>query len=300
MQIFYADQFELPLPPGHFFPMAKYRLLRDRVLADELARPHELFVPEAISDEHLLRVHTLDYVNRVQTGSLSLAEQRRIGFPWSPRMVERSRRSTGATWAATQAAMRDRVSINLAGGTHHAFADCGEGYCVFNDVAVAARAAQAGGLAKQVVVIDCDAHQGNGTAAIFADDPTVFTFSIHTAVGFPKQKTTSDLDIALPEGTGDEAYLAALETGLNDAFRAADAELAFYIAGADPFSGDRLGHLQVSKQGLIERDRRVLTACRQRRLPLAIAMGGGYARDVNDTVDVHAATVRQAREIFFS
>jgi acetoin utilization deacetylase AcuC-like enzyme len=298
LKVYYAHQFELPLPAGHFFPMAKYRLLYERVAAAGLAGPGELIVPEMIDDAALLRVHDAEYVRRVTAGELSKEQQRRIGFPWSPQMVERSRRSAGATLAAARAALEEGVAVNLAGGTHHAFRGCGEGYCVFNDVAVAARALQAEGRIRRAVVIDCDAHQGNGTAAIFADDPSVFTFSIHAQTSFPKIKMPSDLDIALPDGTEDEAYLTALATGLEQSLNSAGADLAFYIAGADPFSGDRLGHLRVSKEGLIARDRLVLTRCQKAKLPVAIVMGGGYARDVQDTVDVHANTVRTARQMW--
>jgi acetoin utilization deacetylase AcuC-like enzyme len=293
MRIFYSDHFVLPLPPGHRFPMGKYARLRERVLhsADFAAA---CAVPPVASDAELLRVHDPAYLHRVVSGTLSEAEQRAIGFPWTPQMVERSRRSSGATIAACRAALEEGTAANLAGGTHHAFRDRGEGYCVFNDSAVAARAMQAEGRARRVLVIDCDVHQGNGTAAIFRDDPTVFTFSIHGANNFPFAKEASDLDVELADGTADREYLEALSAGLDQAFRRADADLAIYLAGADPYHDDRLGRLALTKQGLLNRDRLVLEACAAARLPVAVSMAGGYARDVEDTVDIHYATIETA------
>jgi acetoin utilization deacetylase AcuC-like enzyme len=293
MRIFYSDHFVLPLPPGHRFPMGKYARLRERVLhsADFAAA---CAVPPVASDAELLRVHDPAYLHRVVSGTLSEAEQRAIGFPWTPQMVERSRRSSGATIAACRAALEEGTAANLAGGTHHAFRDRGEGYCVFNDSAVAARAMQAEGRARRVLVIDCDVHQGNGTAAIFRDDPTVFTFSIHGANNFPFAKEASDLDVELADGTADREYLEALSAGLDQAFRRADADLAIYLAGADPYHDDRLGRLALTKQGLLNRDRLVLEACAAARLPVAVSMAGGYARDIEDTVDIHYATIETA------
>jgi acetoin utilization deacetylase AcuC-like enzyme len=226
---------------------------------------------------------------------LSAQEQRRIGFPWSREMVERSRRSSGATLAAARAALDDGVGINLAGGTHHAFRARGEGYCVFNDSAIAALALQAQGCIRRAVILDCDVHQGNGTAAILAGDPTVFTFSIHGANNFPFDKEASDLDIELPDGTGDGEYLDALEKGVCRALSAAQPDLAIYLAGADPFEGDRLGRLALTKAGLAARDRLVFELCRGAGVPVAVTMAGGYARAVEDTVDIHFATVAAAQ-----
>lgn len=298
MRLFFTDHFVLPLPEGHRFPMEKYARLRERVAA-ELVPPHELVVPEPASDEDLLRVHGSDYLSRVAAGTLGREEVRRIGFPWSPEMVERSRRSAGATLAACRAALADGegISVNLAGGTHHAFADRGEGYCVFNDTAVAARAMQAEGLARQVLVVDCDVHQGNGTAAIFRDDPSVFTFSIHGAKNFPFRKERSDLDVELPDGAGDREYAEALERGLAAALSRFEPDLALYVSGADPYEGDRLGRIRVSKAGLSARDRFVLGTLRSAAIPVAVTMAGGYARDVSDTVAIHFETVRIAAEL---
>ncbi len=293
MKVFYTDSFVLPLPPGHRFPMQKYALLRERLLADGVVSSADLEVPLAAQDRELERAHSPAYVGAVNAGALDAAAMRRIGFPWSPAMVERSRRSVGATIVSARAALRDGVAASLAGGTHHAFSDRGEGYCVFNDVAVAIRNLQADLEVHRAVVIDLDVHQGNGTAAFFATDDSVFTLSVHGANNFPFHKETSDLDLPLPDGATDDPFLAAVEHGLSVAVDR-PAELAFYIAGADPFEGDRLGRLAVSKRALAERDRMVYDACARAGLPVAVVMGGGYAHDVNDTVEVHAHSVAEA------
>lgn len=295
--MFYTDHFELPLPDGHRFPMSKYRLLRERVIEHGLAGPGELRIPEPASDEELSLAHDPDYIRRVARGDLSDLEVRRIGFPWTPQLVERSRRSTGATIAAARAALVEGLAANLAGGTHHAFPGSGEGYCVFNDTAVAARVLQGGAQIRRAVIIDCDVHQGNGTAAMTADDPSLFSFSIHGEKNFPFRKCESDLDIALPDRCGDEEYLRALREGLDQVFIRFDAEAAFYIAGADPFIGDRLGRLDLSKEGLAARDRLVLGECRKRGLPVTITMAGGYAPNIDDIVDIHEQTLRIAIDL---
>lgn len=288
MKIFYTDHFVLPLPPEHRFPMDKYRRLRARVadLAGEA-----LCVPHAATDEELCRAHDPEYVRRVSKGALTPAEVRRIGFPWSPEMVERSRRSSGATIQAARAALESGVGINLAGGTHHAFAHAGEGYCVFNDSVVAARALQAEGLVRKVVVLDLDVHQGNGTASICRDDPFIFTMSVHGARNFPLRKEVSDLDIALGDDATDEPFLEAVERGVRLALERSGAELAIYLAGADPFEGDAFGRLKVSKKGLLQRDMIVWEALRQAGVPVAVTMAGGYAREIEDIVDIHFQTV---------
>ncbi len=288
MLIYSTDHFVLPLPPGHRFPMRKYAALRERVatFAGDLLR-----VPPAATDAELARAHDPAYVAAVAAGTLGVDALRRIGFPWSPGMVERSRRSAGATLAACRSALASGCGVNLAGGTHHAHAGHAEGFCVFNDAAVAARAMQAEGLARRVLVVDLDVHQGDGTAAIFADDPTVFTFSLHGRNNFPFRKRASDLDVELDDGTGDAGYLAALDAALPRALARSVPDLAIYLAGADPFRGDRLGKLALSKAGLAERDRRVLAALHDAGIPAAIAMAGGYADDVDDIVDIHCATV---------
>lgn len=264
----------------------------------EWARGCEFCVPVAATDEQLLRVHSRDYVERVATGQLQPLEIRRIGFPWSTGMVERSRRSVGATLDAAQAALNEGIAVNLAGGTHHAHRDGGQGYCVFNDTAVGARHVQAEHDIKRVLIIDCDVHQGNGTAAIFADDPTVFTFSMHSASNYPFRKHAADLDVAFADGTGDTEYIDRLDTSLNVALKESQADMVFYISGADPYEGDRLGKLKLTKEGLRARDRMVMTRCLDWSLPVAIAMGGGYAPNIDDIVDIHANTVATAFDLY--
>jgi acetoin utilization deacetylase AcuC-like enzyme len=277
--------------------MEKYSMLREKVIACQLISPGDLIVPEAARDEQILRVHTWKYLERVKTGALNEKEVRRIGFPWSPEMVERSRRSVGGTIQACRAALEDSVSANLAGGTHHAYPDHGEGFCVFNDIAVAARALQSEGHCQHVLILDCDVHQGNGTAAIFAGDPSVFTFSIHGAKNFPFHKEQSDLDIALEDSTLDEAYLAALDRGVRETLDRFNPDFAIYLAGADPFYQDRLGRLALSKAGLYERDQLVFNFCQAAGLPVAVVMAGGYARAVLDTVEIHLQTIRLASQV---
>lgn len=294
MKAFTTDHFVLPLPEKHRFPMQKYQLLRERVAENAKAWRVELVEAPAASDAELERAHDRDYINRVATGGLSVAEIKRIGFPWSLGMVERSRRSTGATLAAAHAALTDGVAVNLAGGTHHSHRNAGEGFCVFNDTAVASLALLANDQAERIAVIDLDVHQGNGTAAILHDEPRVFTCSLHGEKNFPLRKSPSDLDIDLPDRCGDVEYLAAVEGALHTTFAAGIPEMVFYIAGADPFEGDRLGRLGLTKQGLIERDEMVLSHCRSHRVSVAIVMGGGYANDVADIVDIHAATIETA------
>ena len=306
MQAFYANQFVLPLPPGHRFPMPKYRLLRERL--EGLAGLEMREAPPA-TDGELALSHTPAYIDAVSHGTLSAAQQREIGFPWSEAMVARARRSVGATIAAARAALATGVAANLAGGTHHASADKGAGYCVFNDVAVAARLMQAEWHRLQrralqlppamlrVAVIDLDVHQGNGTAAIFAEDTSVFTLSLHGAKNFPFRKEMSDLDVELPDGCRDAEYLAALDVALAELWRRhaqALPGLIFYLAGADPHEGDRLGRLKLTTAGLAERDRRVLAAARERRIPVAMAMAGGYGRNIDDTVQVQVNTIVEA------
>jgi acetoin utilization deacetylase AcuC-like enzyme len=298
MHLFYSDHFVLPLPSGHRFPMAKYGLLRDRVLESGLGRNGALRVPAAATDDDLGTVHDADYLRRVTSGSLSLQEIRRMGFPWSPGLVERSRRSVGGTIEAARAALRDGVAVNLSGGTHHAFPDRGEGFCVFNDVAVASRVLQREGRARRIAILDLDVHQGNGTAAIFAGDPSVFTLSVHGTNNFPFRKERSDLDLELPDHAGDEPFLEAVGEGVDAAIEASRPELAFFLAGADPFAGDRLGRLGVSKEGLAERDRMVFQRCREGGIPVAVVMSGGYAPRIEDTVDIHFATVEMAFDSF--
>ncbi len=288
MRTYYCDEFILSLPAGHRFPMEKYRLLRER-LSDL-----DLRIPPGADDDALRRVHAPEYVARVRDGLLAPDEIRRIGFPWSPELVERSRRSVGGTMAAGRSALEDGASANLAGGTHHAFADRGEGFCVFNDVAVAIRSLQAEGRIRRASVLDLDVHQGDGTAAIFRDDPSVFTVSVHGSKNYPFRKETSDLDLALPDGAEDDAFLDAVDAALKALVTRAKPDLVFYLAGADAFAGDRLGRLSVSREGMAERDRRTVAVMRHEGIPLAVVMGGGYAVPIEDTVTIHAHSVTEA------
>jgi len=295
MRLFPSDRYPLPLPEGHRFPAAKYRLLRRRLEAHAVAGAALAFVePHAATDEELLRVHDRGYVGRVFSGTLTRDEQRRIGFPWSAALVERSLRSTGAAVDAAAAAVEDGVAASLAGGTHHAGTSWGEGFCVFNDTAVATREMQARGVARRVLILDCDVHQGNGTAEIFAADPNVFTMSIHGARNFPLRKHPSSLDVPLDDGTDDDAYLAALAPAVVESFGRGRPDLVFYIAGADPYEHDRLGRLRLTKQGLVNRDRMVLDAARAAGVPLAIVLGGGYSAELDAIVDIHTATMLMA------
>ena len=295
MRAFYADHFVLPLPPQHRFPMRKYSRLRERLLETGILNPDELLVPEPVTDTDLLRCHHADYLERVTQGTLTEAEQRRIGFPWSSAMVERCRRTCGGTLGAARIALQEGIAVNLAGGTHHATRDHGEGYCVFNDSPVAARALQAEGRIRRAIVIDCDVHQGNGTADICTGDDSIFTFSIHGEKNFPFRKIMGDLDIGLPDGTGDDDDLAILEVALERALYSARADIAFYVSGADPYVGDKLGKLALSKAGLARRDTLVYEHCHAHGLPIAVSMAGGYAANVEDIVDIHAQTVSLAK-----
>ena len=294
MRCFYSDTFVLPLPEGHRFPMAKYAGLRAALLEQGIVEAHDLDEAPQAAWEDLALVHTPDYLAAMAEGTLASEAVRRIGFPWSPQMLERARRSVGATVAASRVAMAEGCAANLAGGTHHSFADRGEGYCVFNDVAVATRVLQRDGVVKRVVVIDCDVHQGNGTAAIFAGDPDVFTFSMHGARNYPFKKEVSDLDVELDDHTGDEPYLEQLAHALDVVFDRQQPDAAFYLAGADPYEGDRLGRLKLTIDGLRQRDELVLSRCRNLGVPVVITMSGGYANDVNAIVTIHANTIRTA------
>ena len=299
MQVFYATQFVLPLPPGHRFPMAKYQLLRDRLAAE--VPGVELMLALPASDGELALVHSPAYVNALSAGQVDARVMREIGFPWSDAMAQRARRSVGATIAACRAAFKDGVSANIAGGTHHAYADRAGGFCVFNDAAVASRLMQAewgrsGRRALRVAIIDLDVHQGNGTAHIFRDDPSVFTLSLHGQKNFPFRKEASDLDVALPDGCRDDEYLRELEQALLVLEQRFEPGLVIYLAGADPHEGDRLGRLKLSWDGLEARDRRVFDWAWQRRVPLALAMAGGYGTRIEDTVQVQVNTFQVATE----
>lgn len=291
MKIYYSDHRKVSLPAGHRFPMPKYDLLREQVKSSNLVPLGNLIASQPASDEQILRVHSKDYLLRLINGEMTEREMRRIGFPWSEDLVARARLSVGGTISACRSAVINGISINLAGGTHHAHPEHGEGFCVFNDVAIAARAMQAEGVARKILVIDLDVHQGDGTAAIFAMDDSVFTFSIHGEKNFPYRKVPGDLDIGLADACGDDDYLFAVRNGLDQAIDSAHADLAIFIAGADPYEGDRLGRLSVTKAGLANRDRIVFDTCQQLSIPVATVLGGGYANPVEDTVAIHLQTI---------
>jgi acetoin utilization deacetylase AcuC-like enzyme len=299
MDVFYATQFVLPLPPGRRFPMAKYQLLRDRLTA-ELPRL-KLMQALPATDGELALVHSPAYVAAISDGSIDPKLMREIGFPWSEAMAERARRSVGATIAACRSACSQGVAANVAGGTHHAYADRGSGFCIFNDAAVAARLMQAErrrlhSRPLNVAIVDLDVHQGNGTARIFRDDPTVFTLSLHGQKNFPFRKESGDLDVDLPDGCADNAYLAALEQALEQLEQRFKPDLVIYLAGADPHEGDRLGRLKLTWDGLEARDRRVFDWSWQRRIPMAFAMAGGYGVRIEDTVQAQVNTFKVAAQ----
>jgi acetoin utilization deacetylase AcuC-like enzyme len=282
--------YTFPLPAGHRFPIAKYARLRDRVLDEGIVPTDCLHDPARVSREDLLLVHTVDYVDRFTNGALTGDEERRLGFPWSDALVERSYRAAGGTREATRAALDHGIAMNLAGGTHHAFPSHGEGFCVFNDVAIAIRRLQRDHLIDRAAVIDLDVHQGNGTHAVFADDDHVYTFSMHGGRNYPFRKVAGDLDIELDDRTGDDAYLALLADALPRVIDAARPDLVVYLAGADPHEHDRLGRLALTFDGLARRDSMVIEQCREVGIPVAVTIAGGYGDPIDDTVQVHVTT----------
>jgi acetoin utilization deacetylase AcuC-like enzyme len=292
VKAFYTDHFVLPLPEGHRFPMEKYSRLRDLV---STLKGIELLEAPAASDTQLLYAHDPHYVIKIIEGKLSPEEQREIGFPWSEKMVERSRRSAGATIAAAKNALDEGVAINLAGGTHHAYRDLGSGFCVFNDSAIAARCLQKEINPKlKIAVIDLDVHQGNGTASILQEDSSIFTLSIHGENNFPFKKEVSNLDIGLPDGCDDQTYLLALENSLDQFNSRFKADCLIYLAGADPHEDDRLGRLKLSKEGMRQRDEHVFAFALAHQLPIATSMAGGYGKEIASTVNIHLQTVETA------
>jgi acetoin utilization deacetylase AcuC-like enzyme len=294
MRAWSSARFTVPLPDGHRFPIAKYARIRDECIARGLLPAAAVEEPDRADRWALELVHTPRYADAVLTGSLTAAELRRLGLPWSPDLRERSLRTVQGTLEAARDALDGGLGINLAGGTHHAFAERGEGFCVFNDVAVAIRVLQREGRLARAAVVDLDVHQGNGTARIFADDPDVFTFSMHGARNYPFRKERSALDVELEDGCQDGPYLAALDTHLGPVLDAARPELVFYLAGADPYVHDRFGRLGLTIAGLLERDRRAFAAFRRRGLPAVVTMAGGYAREVEDAVTIQTNTVSAA------
>ncbi len=298
MQAFYSERYVIALPPSHTFPIQKYAHLCRRLVAEGTLAAMDVIEPEPASRHDLLRVHTPDYHDRFVSGTLGAAAVLKLGLPWSEELVGRARVSVGGTLGAARAALRDGIAANLGGGTHHAFPDHGEGFCVFNDLAVAIRTLRAEGNLRRAAVVDCDVHHGNGTAAIFTGDRDVYTLSLHGARNYPLHKPPGTADVPLADGTGDAVYLTALDRALEELFESFHPDLVLYQAGVDPYGGDRLGRLNLSLAGLARRDRLVLESCRRRAVPVAITLGGGYARQVADTVEAHANTLRVARALY--
>ena len=297
MQVFYTPRYYADIGPGHVFPIRKFELVRDKLLAEGTIEPSEIVEPSPAPLEDVLLVHTIDYISRLCSGNLTTKEIRRLGLPWSESLVQRSFYAVGGTLAATRASLAEGYSSNLAGGTHHSFSDRGEGFCVLNDVAIAIRAMRARKLIQRAAIVDCDVHQGNGTATIFAGDTDTFTFSIHGANNYPLFKAQSTLDVELADGTSDTEYLDTLAKHLPAVFTA-DPEIVFYLAGADPYKGDKLGRLALSIDSLRERDAYVLGECYAREVPIVTVMSGGYGKDINDTIEIHCNTIRMVKEIF--
>lgn len=296
-RVFYSPYYYADIGENHIFPIKKFELVRDLLLKEEILQPSEIIepLPASLNDVHL--VHDKDYVSRLIAGELNKQEVRRLGLPWSESLVRRSFLATSGTINAARWALENNCASNLAGGTHHAFPDRGEGFCVLNDVAVAIRVLQRENLAQRFLIVDCDVHQGNGTAFIFENDADVFTFSMHGAKNYPLRKEKSSLDIELPDKTGDAEFLETLSEALPRIFMH-DPDLIFYLGGADPFEKDQLGRLSLTKTGLMRRDEMVLEFAKLNDVPIVTTMSGGYSMDINDTVEIHANTIRAAKKIF--
>jgi acetoin utilization deacetylase AcuC-like enzyme len=297
MQVFYTPRYYADIGEGHIFPIRKFELVRDRLINEGTLRIEDLIEPEPAALNDVLLVHTEDYVSRLCGGTLTATEIRRLGLPWSDALVQRSFYAVGGTIAAARAAIVSGIGSNLAGGTHHAFADRGEGFCVLNDVAVAIRVLRREGLIERAAIVDCDVHQGNGTATIFADDSSVFTFSMHGAKNYPLFKAQSSLDIELPDNTADDSYLTTLELNLPSVLEHRP-DIVFYLAGADPYAGDKLGRLALSIAGLRQRDEFVLRSFYEHEIPLVTVMSGGYGENISDTIEIHCNTIRVARKVY--
>ena len=297
MYVFYTPRYYAEIGAGHVFPIRKFELVRDKLLAEGTLRPDEIFEPDPASVEDVLLVHTEDYVSRLCNGTLTSKEIRRLGLPWSESLVRRSFYAVGGTLAATHISLSAGYSSNLAGGTHHSFPDRGEGFCVLNDVAIAVRAMRARKLIRRAAIVDCDVHQGNGTATIFSSDTETFTFSIHGANNYPLFKAQSSLDVELPDGTSDAEYLECLAYHLSTVF-AHEPDIVFYLAGADPYAGDKLGRLALSIEGLRARDEFVLRECYAREVPVVTVMSGGYGKNIDDTIEIHCNTIRMVKVVF--
>jgi len=296
-RIFYSPYYYADIGENHVFPIKKFELVRDQLLKEGTVRLSELVEPQPARIEDVLLVHTEDYISRLRNGTLTTREIRRLGLPWSKSLVRRSFLAISGTIKAARHSLKNEVASNLAGGTHHAFPDRGEGFCVLNDVAVAIRVLQKENLARRFLIVDCDVHQGNGTAFIFKNDAEVFTFSMHGAKNYPLFKETSTLDVELPDKTNDAEFLAALNEALPEIFQH-EPELVFYLGGADPYERDKLGRLGLTIEGLRRRDEMVLRFAKEKQVPIVTTMSGGYAHDINDTVEIHCNTIRAVKTVF--
>ena len=297
-QLFYSPYYYADIGEGHVFPIKKFELVRDVLLREGTLQLDEIVEPEPAKLEDLHLVHTEDYISRLVNGTLTTKEIRKLGLPWSESLVRRSFHAISGTIEATKTALVEGISSNLAGGTHHAYPDRGEGFCVLNDVAVAIRVLQRENLAKRFLIVDCDVHQGNGTAFIFKNDESVFTFSMHGAKNYPLHKEQSSLDLELPDKTSDAEFLETLSEALPRIFLH-NPDIIFYLGGADPFEKDKLGRLSLTIKGLRARDEMVLEFAKSKDVPIVTTMSGGYAADINDTVEIHANTIRAVKQIFF-
>lgn len=297
-KLFYSPYYYADIGEGHVFPIRKFELVKDLLLKEGTVTENEIIAPEPAKTEDLMLVHTEGYISRLVDGTLTAKEIRKLGLPWSESLVRRSFHAISGTINAARFALTDGISSNLAGGTHHAFPDRGEGFCVLNDVAVAIRVLQREKLAERFLIVDCDVHQGNGTAFIFKDSPEVFTFSMHGAKNYPLFKEISNLDIELPDKTADTEFLETLEQALPRIFLH-DPDIIFYLGGADPFENDRLGRLSLTKEGLMKRDEMVIDFAKIKDVPIVTTMSGGYAADINDTVEIHANTIRAVKKVYF-
>jgi acetoin utilization deacetylase AcuC-like enzyme len=298
VRVYYCDHYEVPLPPEHRFPMSKYARLRRALVEQGVLRPEELFASFPAPLPEIARVHAASYVSGVLSGTLEEKLQRRIGLPWSPALVQRSLASVQGTLSAARDALREGIAGNLAGGTHHAFSEEGSGYCVFNDHAVTLASLLEAGRVRRALIVDVDVHQGDGTAALFAHDPRVFTLSLHGEKNFPFRKQASSLDVGLPDQAGDEVYLEALSTALGVAFARADPEIVLVQGGVDVLREDRLGRLSLSQSGVMARDRLILSRTHQDSIPVVLTLGGGYAEPIEATIEAHVNTYRVARALY--
>ncbi|MGI8883795.1 MAG: histone deacetylase family protein [Pyrinomonadaceae bacterium] len=297
-RVFYSPHYYADIGENHVFPIRKFELVRDKLLAEGSLQLSEIAEPQPAQIEEILLIHTEDYITRLRDGTLTRQKIRKLGLPWSKALVRRSFTAISGTINAAKYALEKGIASNLAGGTHHAFPDRGEGFCVLNDVAVAIRVLQKDNLAKRFLIVDCDVHQGNGTAFIFKDEPEVFTFSMHGAKNYPLFKETSNLDLELPDKTSDKEYLETLEQALPRIFLH-NPDIIFYLGGADPYENDKLGRLGLSIEGLLRRDETVLEFAKEHHTPIVTTMSGGYALDINDTVEIHCNTIRAVKKVFY-